>query len=72
MKNIFKTEKINYADLCDYIVLFKFNLKKVEDFKNNLKELLNYYSKSYEQDICTDIFGRLALQKQNSQITQKC
>ena len=54
-----KTEKINYTDLCLYIDEFKFNFKKVEDFKNNLRELLNYHSKIYEYELSTDILTKL-------------
>ena len=54
-----KTEKINYTDLCSYIDEFKFNLKKVEDFKKNLRELLNYHSEIYEYELSTDILTKL-------------
>ena len=53
-----KTEKINYTDLCLYIDEFKFNFKKVEDFKKNLRELLNYHSEIYEYELITDILSK--------------
>ena len=50
---------MGYTELCNHIDEYRFYLRKAEDFKNNLKKLLNYHSKIYEYELCTDICTKM-------------